>query len=47
MDNQPIIYHIDKMLTDFDEEPLRAVYMVVRQMYALQKPHTKDNTNFT
>lgn len=46
MDNQPIIYHIDKMLTEFEEESLRAVYMVVRQMYALQKPHNKDNIKY-
>ena len=44
MDNQPIIVHINKMLADFPEGPLRAVYMVVRQMYELQRPHIQNNT---
>ena len=38
MDKQPIIIHIGKMLEDFGEAPLRAVYMVVRQMHDLQNP---------
>ena len=38
MDNQPIITHISRMLTDFEEGPLRAVYMVVKQMYDMQRP---------
>lgn len=37
MDNQPIIIHISGMLTEFEEGPLRAVYMVVRQLYLMQK----------
>lgn len=44
MDNQPIIIHIDRMLSTFPEDPLRAVYMVVRQMYELQKPHNESST---
>lgn len=38
MDKQPIILHISRMLEDFDEDPLRAVYMVVRQMHHLRRP---------
>ena len=33
----PIILHIEAMLTTFDQEPLTAVYMVVKQMYDMQK----------
>ena len=33
MDNQPIIIHISKMLADLDEGPLRAVYMVVKELH--------------
>ena len=44
MDNQPIIIHIDRMLATFPEDPLRAVYMVVKQMYELQKPHNESST---
>ena len=36
MDNQPIIFHISQMLADLDEEPIRAVYMVVRQLHQMQ-----------
>lgn len=35
MDNQPIIIHISRMLADFPEAPLRAVYMVVRQYHEM------------
>jgi hypothetical protein len=45
MDNQPIIIHIDRMLSTFPEDPLRAVYMVVKQMYELQKPHNEISTS--
>lgn len=37
MDNKPIILHIAAMLEKFEEMPLRAVYMVVKQLYDLQK----------
>lgn len=33
----PIILHIESMLTTLEQEPLTAVYMVVKQMYELQK----------
>ena len=35
MDKKPIIIHISKMLEDFDEMPLRAIYMVVKQYHDL------------
>lgn len=38
----PIILHIEAMLATFEQEPLRAVYMVVKQMYDLQK-QSKNN----
>lgn len=37
MDNQSIITHISRMLLDFEDGPLRAVYMVVKQMYDMRK----------
>ena len=36
IDPKPIILHIDKMLEDFEEAPLRAVYMVVKELHELQ-----------
>ena len=38
MDNQSIITHISRMLLDFEEGPLRAVYMVVKQMHDMHRP---------
>lgn len=35
MDNRPIIIHISRLLEDFPEAPLRAVYMVVRQYHEM------------
>lgn len=40
----PIILHIEAMLTTFDQEPLTAVYMVVKQMYDMQK-HSKNRVS--
>lgn len=36
MDNQPIIIHISRMLADLEESPLRAVYMVVKELHDVQ-----------
>ena len=44
MDNEPYIQHITQMLRRLPPEPLRAVYMVVKQMYELQKPHNESST---
>lgn len=38
MIKNPIVIHIAAMLETMDEMPLRAVYMVVRQLYLLQHP---------
>lgn len=35
MNNRAIILHISRMLEDFDEMPLRAIYMVVKQYHDL------------
>lgn len=35
MDKKPIILHIAQLLEDFDEMPLRAIYMVVKQYHDL------------
>lgn len=43
MDNQPIIVHICRMLADLDEGGLRAVYMIVRQIYDLQSSLHQHN----
>lgn len=36
MIKNPIVIHIAAMLEALDDMPLRAVYMVVRQLYLLQ-----------
>lgn len=43
MDKKPIIIHISRMLEDLPEDPLRAVYMVVKQMYELKRPQEDNN----
>lgn len=47
MIKNPIVIHIAAMLEAMEEMPLRAVYMVVRQLYLLQQspkdePVTQD-----
>lgn len=42
MDNQPIIVHIAAMLAEFEEMPLRAAYMVIKQLYDYQKLLQKE-----
>ena len=37
MDKKPVIQYISRMLEDLDESDLRAVYMVVRQMYTSKR----------
>ena len=39
-----IILHIDAILSALDPEPLWAVYMVVKQMYEIQK-HSKERVS--
>lgn len=41
METELIIHHIDQMLRQLNAEPLRAAYMVVQQLYALQKEKEK------
>lgn len=38
----PIVIHIAAMLEALDEMTLRAVYMVVRQLYMLQQSSKED-----
>lgn len=38
----PIVIHIAAMLEALDDMPLRAVYMVVRQLYLLQESSKED-----
>lgn len=40
----PIVIHIATMLEALDEMPLRAVYMVVRQLYLLQQASKQEAT---
>lgn len=40
----PIVIHIAMMLEALDEMPLRAVYMVVRQLYLLQQASKQETT---
>lgn len=37
MNQEAIIIHIAAMLADFEEAPLRAAYMVIKQLHELQK----------
>lgn len=39
MDNRPIIEHIRLMLEHLDHDAIRAIYMVVKELYRLQKPN--------
>lgn len=43
MIKNPIVIHIATMLEALDDMPLRAVYMVVRQLYLLQQA-SRDET---
>lgn len=43
MIKNPIVMHIAAMLEALDDMPLRAVYMVVRQLYLLQQA-SRDET---
>ena len=36
MNREPIVDHISAMLRELEEEPLRAAYMVVKQLHDLQ-----------
>lgn len=38
----PIVIHIAAMLETLDDMPLRAVYMIVRQLYLLQESSKED-----
>lgn len=38
MEKQPVILHISRMLEALEEGPLRAVYMVVKQLYDHRRP---------
>lgn len=37
MNTEPILAHIIAMLRQLEEDPLRVVYMVVRQLYEMQQ----------
>lgn len=38
MDNEPVIQHITQMLRRLPPDPLRAVYMVVKELEDLANP---------
>lgn len=42
MDKQPIIVHMTRLLADLDEGPLRAAYMVVKELHDLQLASLKS-----
>lgn len=42
MDKQPIIVHMTQLLADLDEGPLRAAYMVVKELHDLQLASLKS-----
>jgi len=41
MEKEPIIIHICQMLREFNEGPLRAFYMIVKEYHELQKAQNK------
>ena len=45
MEKGPVITHISRMLTDLDEESIRAVYMVAKQMCILQGHHNTETAS--
>lgn len=44
MPYKPITVHIAAMVDELEENPCRAVYMVVKEFYELQKAHIQNNT---
>ena len=45
MEKNPIIVHVDKMLSDLDDDQIRAIYMVVKQIHDLRRsPFTERIT---
>ena len=42
MNTEPILAHIIAMLRQLEEDPLRVVYMVVRQLYEMQLAVKKE-----
>lgn len=47
MGYKPTTIHIAAMVDELEDGPLRAVYMVVRQLYELQMALGQNNTNLT
>lgn len=41
MEKEPIIIHISQMLREFQEGPLRAFYLIVKEYHELQKALNK------
>lgn len=37
MQTEPMIVHMNQMLRELEPDPFRAVYMVTREMYELQR----------
>ena len=44
MEKGPVITHISRMIEQLDDESIRAVYMVVKQMCILQGHHNTETT---
>lgn len=44
MNYKPTTVHIAAMVDELKADPLRAAYMVVKQLYELQKAHNQNNT---
>lgn len=44
MNYKPITIHIATMVDELEANPCRAVYMVVKELYELQKAHNQNNT---
>ena len=42
MNTEPILAHMIAMLRQLEEDPLRVVYMVVRQLYEMQLSVKKE-----
>lgn len=45
MSYKPTTVHIAAMVDELEDANLRAVYMMVKQIYELQKAYNQNNTN--
>jgi hypothetical protein len=42
IEKQPIVIHMNQLLLELDEGPLRAAYMVIKELHDLQQASRKE-----